>query len=102
VKPWRAEYKGLPETEQLTQTNKKILLHLQLFWPSRPISGLLLHISFTVTEVVPSNVLETEMGEQIIPLDATCVLLSARNWSQGAADNSDVEMWFFMKLPGFN
>lgn len=88
---YRAEGKYFPETEQLNQTNEKILLHLQLPWPSCPIWSLLLHISFTETEALTSKVLETETGGQITPLDATCILLSARNWGQRVADDSD--MW---------
>lgn len=43
----------------------------------------------TETEASPGKVLQTETGEQITTLNATCILLSVRDWGQGVADDPD-------------
>lgn len=83
--------KYFPETEQLNQKNEKIVGHLQLPQPTCLTWGLSLHNSSTETKVLPVNVMETETGEQITPLDATCILLFAMKRGQRAP--GDPNMW---------
>lgn len=61
-----------------------------------PQPRLLLHISFSETEALPVSVLKTEAGEQITPLDATSILLSAGNWVQRVSDNPDIWRFGFL------
>lgn len=41
------------------------------------------------TEAPPGKVFQTETGEEITTLDATCILLSVRDWGQGVVDDPD-------------
>lgn len=48
------------------------------------------------TEAPPGKVLQTETGEKITTLDATCILLSLRDGGQGVAEDPDTRRRGFL------